>query len=276
MRIAALLLSALALTAAHAQDKKDDPKPAPGKFPEFTGRVEAEVTEIRPRVSGYLTAIHVKEGQDVQKGQVLAEIDPRVFRIEADKARAKMVRAEVQAKAADGRFERVKGLLAKGIVPKDEVDVAEAEREASRAEVDFAKAELHLAELHLSWTKITAPIDGRIGRLHQSLGNIVRADTDTLTSIVRPDPLRVTFDVDERTVLRLRDAIADGRVKDGKLAAAVAFADEEDFPHRLTVDFLDTAIDAKTGTLRVGAKLPNPKGTVYPGTSVRVRLTLAK
>jgi RND family efflux transporter MFP subunit len=207
----------------------------------------------------------------VKKGTVLAEIEPRVFQVEAERAKAMVTRAEAQAKVADARFDRVKAALEKGIVPKEEVDQAAAEREVTRAELMAAKAELELAELRLSWTKIVAPVDGKLSRLNLTVGNIVRADADILVSIVRTDPLFVVFDVDERFAVQLLRA-----VKEKKLTAAVGFATEDGFPHEAEVDDVAPVIDPQKATLRVRAKLPNPKGEHIPGQFARVRLSLPK
>jgi RND family efflux transporter MFP subunit len=264
MRPVALLLAFLLAPAATSQDKKPEAI-------DVTGHLEGTTTEVRPRVGGYISAVRVREGDAVKKGAVLAEIEPRVFQVEAERAKAIVTRAQAQAKVADARFDRVKVAVEKGIVPKEEVDQATAEREVARAELMAAKAELELAELRLSWTKITAPADGKLSRLNLAEGNIVRADTDILVNVVRTDPLFVVFDLDERTAVRLLRA-----AKDKKPAAAVGFATEDGFPHEAVVDEVAPVIDPQKATLRVRAKLPNPKGEFVPGQFARVRLNLPK
>ena len=233
-------------------------------------RTEGVVTEIRPRVSGYITAVKVDVGDVVKKGQVLAELDSRVFKIEFEKAKAKLARAEAQAKVADTRFERINALLKKGIIPREEVDQAAAEREVSRAELTLAKAEVEYAELQQSWTKITAPNDGRVGSRLVTEGNIVRADTDILTTVVRDEVLTVVAELDERSLQSLSKDLRNG----GKLKAEVALATDSGFPRAAEFRSFDESFDPKTGTINVRATLPNPKGEVRPGQFVRVRLTV--
>jgi multidrug efflux system membrane fusion protein len=266
MRTVALLVAVLSFTPARAQDKKTDP----GEVI-VTGRTEGIVTEIRPRVSGFVEAIRVKEGELVKRGQVLAELDPRAFQIELEKAKARLVKAEVQAKITDARFERLKALVATGIVPQEEVDQAASEREVSRAELMLAQAELKLAGLHLSWTKVTAPTDGRVGHRLVTEGSIVKAETDLLTTIVRDDVLTVVCEIDERSLLKLREGLRGG----GKPVAEVALSTDKGFPRVAEFRAVDQSFDPKTGTIRVRATLPNPKGDLTGGLFVRVRLTVA-
>ena len=267
MRPAALLLAGLALAAGARAD--DPPKPEPAKVYDFTGRVEADTVELRPRVTGYVTKIAVKEGEAVKKGELLAEIDPRFYRIELDRARAKLTRAEAQMKPADAKLTRLKKAVAAGTAAKEELEAAEAEREIAAAEVVLAKAELELADLQLSWTKIAAPMDGRVSRIHTIEGNLVRADTDVVAVVIRPDPLVVAFDVEERTFARLREAAGKG----GALAVSVGLATEDGFPRKAEFRTADAAVDPKTGTVRLRAALPNPKGELLPGQFVHVRVT---
>ena len=266
MRLFALSIASLLAPGASAQDKKPVSEEVV-----IEGRLESTVTEVLPRVSGRISAVHVREGDEVKKGTVLAELESRVFTIEAERAKAMVTRAEAQAKVADARFDRVKAALEKGIVPKEEVEQAAAEREVNRAELMVAKADLELAELRLSWTKITAPADGRLNQLRLTVGNFVRADTELVATVVNAAPLFVTFDIDEKTALRLRDL-----PKDTKLTAAVGLATDEGFPHPVVVESVAPAVDPDKGTLRVRARMPNPDGRHLPGLSARVRLNLPK
>jgi multidrug efflux system membrane fusion protein len=275
MRIPALLLTAFALTAAHAQDKKDDPKP-PVRASDFTGLVEATSAEMRARVTGFVVKMLVQEGDAVKAGQLLVEIDPRPYQAQLDVAKSQVTLAEAQVKLASANFARAKRASDLGTGTKEDLDKSTAEFDVAKAVLLAAKATHQIAELNLQFTKITAPIDGRIGRFFHTEGNLIVQDKDKLMTIVSTDPLRIAFDVDERTVLRLSDALGEGKFKPGNLVVNVGFANEDGFPHMLPVDFIDNKIDPKTGTLRFGAKLANPKGQYIPGSFVRVRLTLAK
>jgi RND family efflux transporter MFP subunit len=155
------------------------------------------------------------------------------------------------------------------------MDRIEGERAEAEAAVQVAKAARELAQLNLSYTKITAPISGKIGRLPLGAGNLVSADTTPLGTIVSTDPVYVVFDVDERMVLRLarmkREGKADG---DGELAVQMGVVTEADYPHRGKVAFVDNHVDPATGTVRWQALFPNPDGLLLPGMSARVRLPI--
>jgi multidrug efflux system membrane fusion protein len=248
---------------------------APGDEPknqlDVSGIIESETVEIRPRVTGFITKIAVKDGATVKKGDLLAEIDSRLYKIELDRAKAQLVRAEAQVKIAETQIARLEDAVKRGIVSKEELEKAAAEREAAKADVEVAKAGLALAELNLAYTRLTSPIDGRIGRLLTTEGNLVRADETTLVTVVRTDPVYVAFDVPERDFLRLRDSL-----KDNKAAITLGFGDDKDFPLKATLDFVSPVIDPAKATIRVRAKLANPKGDYLPGMFARVRITPAK
>jgi RND family efflux transporter MFP subunit len=269
MRIYALLLVAFAMTAAHAADKNDDPKPAAAKPLDFTGHLEATSAQLRPRVSGFLTKTLAREGTMVKAGDLIAEIDSRPYQAILDQAISQIKLAEAQLKLAETVYARDKA--AAGVVSMLQVDQDIAEIDMAKAKTMAAKAVRDVAELNVSFTRIKAPFDGKLGRLLATEGNLLVQDTDTIITIVRTDPLYVAFDVDEGSILKLRESM-----KDKKLAAAIGFADEDGFPHAVTIDFVDCQIDPKTGTIRFRATLPNPKDTYLPGMFVRVRLTPGK
>ncbi len=272
MRFAALLLAtgfAIASAEIRAVDQpKEPPKPAPGNAFDFIGRIEAATVEIRPRVTGYLEKILVKEGAMVKQGDLLAEIDPRPYKTELDLAQAKLAAAMAGSKVTAANLARLKEAITRGIVPKEELTQAEAEHERSEAMKDAAKAEVKLAELNLSWTKLIAPMDGKVGRFRLTAGNLITSDGPSVVVVVATDPLLVAFDVDERTILKLR--------RDGlnveKLTATAGLADEDGFPHKVVVDFIEPQFNPATGTVRVRGVLANPKGLISPGMFVRVRL----
>ena len=265
MRFALLLAASFALVAVPGSAA--DPPPAV----DLTGHTESDSVEIRPRVTGFITKIAVKDGETVQKGDLLAEIDSRLYKIELDKAKAQLVRAEAQVKAAEAQLNRLAEAVKRGIVSKEELEKAAAEREVAKAEVDAGKAGVAYAEIQLSYTRLVSPIDGRLSQFKLTEGNVVRADETSLVTVVRTDPLYVSFDVDEKSFLRMRDTL-----KDNKATVAVGFANDEGYPHKVTVEFVAPTFDAEKGTVRLRAKLPNPKGDYAPGMFVRVRITPAK
>jgi RND family efflux transporter MFP subunit len=251
----------------HADDKPKTEQPKPA---EFTGRLDAvETVSIRPRVTGYIDKIVVEEGDRVKAGDVLAEIDPRVYVIEVDAAKAKLTRAEARGKLTAAQSARIKKAFATGAATQEEVDQAAAEFALAEAELLAAKAELERAKLFLAWTKITSPIDGVVTRPYYSKGNLAVADTTMLFNIVRPEQLVVNVDLDERTFLKWQD-----KGKDDKFAISVGLSNEEGFPHEAKFLGFNPIVDPSTGTILMRAALANPKNKFLPGMFVRVRVTL--
>jgi RND family efflux transporter MFP subunit len=281
---AALAIACLETTSAA------DPKAAPPEvkvvrpvsrdvtdFEAFTGRTEAKTTvDLRPRVSGYLTKVAFKDGAEVKKGDLLFEIDPRPYQLEVEKAEAGLTLAQTQVKQAEAEYAHAKALAAKNALGQQELDRLAAARDEANARVNIAKAGLDTARLTLDFTKITAPITGRIGRSLLDAGNVVKADETRLATLVSEGDVYVYFDVDERTLLRLRK---EGKLKAGKglaMPVTAAVSDEKDFPRKGLIDFVDTQVDPTKGTIRARAVLPNADGVLTPGLFVRLRLPLGE
>jgi RND family efflux transporter MFP subunit len=242
-------------------------------FEDFAGHADANRTvEIRPRVTSYLSKVAFKEGSEVKKGDLLIELDNRLQKAEVDKAEANLALAKATANLAETDLRRVLQAEKAGVVSKEEVEKARASVEAANAGLVVAKATLDVARLNLAYTRIVSPIDGRIGRLYLTEGNIVKMDETSLTTISSTDPMRIYFDVDERTFLRVRRLLDDKR--DATLPLSIQLpADEDPEPRReARVDFVDSTVDPKTGTVRLRATIANPKGALVPGLFVKVRL----
>jgi RND family efflux transporter MFP subunit len=269
MRFTAPLLFVVALTAP--APAADPPKVDFKKGVEFTGRAEATVVEIRPRVTDFIDRVLVKEGATVRKGDVLAEVDDRPYKLKLDEAKAQFAVAQAEAKVAAADLALTKEAIIKGIVSKDEVTKVEAAWDAAKARVDAAKAVVALAELNLAWTKLTSPIDGRVGRFTSTPGNLLVTDGPSVVTVVAADPIAVAFDVDERTLLALLRGQGD---KANKPMVEVGLIDEDGYPHKATLEPLGHQVDPATGTVRFRATLANPKGLIAHGSFVRVRLTV--
>jgi RND family efflux transporter MFP subunit len=263
-----LLFVAAGATAGEVADHAD-----------FTGRTEAAVTvEVRARVTGYLVKVAFKDGAEVKQGDLLFEIDPRPYQAELDRANAALAAAEAHLKRADTELKRAKALIERSAMSKEDYDKVVGDVDEARAQVAVARASREVANLNLDFTKVTAPVSGRVGRRLVDSGNVVRADGTMLTTIVGKDPMYVYFDVDERTYLDLRRALRDGKVKAAKLEdlpVAVQLANEEGFPHQGKLDFVDNRADPTKGTIRMRAVLPNADGLLVPGLFAQVRLTTA-
>jgi RND family efflux transporter MFP subunit len=285
MHARALILSlAVALPVATAADEPKFPievqvcKPIAKEvtdFLEMGAHAEAaERVEIRARVLGQVAKVLFKEGSQVKKGDALFELDDRIQQKELEKAKAGRIKAEASAKSAIDNLARVEEAFKKGVAGQQEFDRAKAEFDVARATVAASRAHVEFAELNLSFTRIAAPINGRIGRCLVDPGNLAKADDTLLATIVSVDPIHIYFDIDERTALRLRRQANDGLLKPEGIPVGVALSDEAGYPRQGKLDFVNNMIDPATATLRCRAVLPNPKGLFLPGMFVRVRLPL--
>jgi RND family efflux transporter MFP subunit len=242
-------------------------------YEDFTGRTEAvESVEIRARVTGMLTKVLFQAGSLVKQGDLLFEIDPRPYQAELDKVEAEVRRAEARLKHQAEEVERAKKLLENKTLSREEFSRALAGREDAEGALRVARAGRDLAKLNLMFTRITAPITGRIGRPSLSPGNLVKADDTALTTIVSMNPMYVYFDIYERTLLRLRRTAREGKAKGEGTPVQLGLTDEEGFPRQGKIDFVDNRLNPATGTLHLRAVFPNADGFLLPGLFARVRL----
>lgn len=238
---------------------------------EYSGRLEAVgQVEIRPRVAGTLLGVHFHDGQQVREGDLLYTIDPEPFEVEARRAAAALAQARDRQRFTALELERGRRLLEANTISRREFDALEnAAREAASA-AQAARASADRARLDVDYTRIRAPISGRISRSEVTAGNVVKAGGDAapLTSIVTLDPIYASFNVDEQTLLRYLDARKGTR----PLRVQVGLAGEESHPHAGRLHSLDNQLDTRSGTIRVRAVLDNPDGRMIPGLQARVRL----
>jgi len=263
---ATLLVLALGVTLQNGAAADDSPT-----VWEFAGRTQpALAVEIRARVTGHVTRETVRIGDAVKKGDVLVEIDERPYRLGVEAAKAKLMLATAKFDAARLKAENARKLQANKVVGPDEVALTETTAAEAEASVRLAKVEVERAELDVSWTRVTAPFEGRVSAVEAVEGSLVAAEQTKLLTIVSTDLLSVTFAVPEAIVLKLRrEGLSE--VKD--LSVAIGFNGEEGFPHQAKMDTIDPVADPMTGTVRFHAILPNPKGLVLPGMAARARLT---
>jgi multidrug efflux system membrane fusion protein len=235
---------------------------------EFSGRLEAiEHVDIRSRVSGFITAVNFKPGATVKKGDVLFVIDPRPFQAEALRAEAAAGSARARADLAKLELTRAERLLADKAIAQREFDEKAAGLKDLDANVRAAQASLDAARLNLAYTRVTAPIDGRISKAEVTTGNLVDGAV-ILTSVVSSNPIYATFDGDEDTYLR----VARVSQKGAPVGVKVGLANEEGFPHQGKLEFVDNRLDAKTGSVRMRAMFDNSDNTLVPGLFARVQL----
>jgi RND family efflux transporter MFP subunit len=232
-------------------------------YEHFTGRTEAKRSiDIRARVTGYLDKVMFKEGKDVEAGDPLFEIDPRPYQATLNQAKANLAQAQAHLKRVTTDYQRALVLFGKQAMSQADFDQAVGDYNESTAGVGVAKAQVESAQLNLNFTKIAAPVTGRISRQMIDPGNLVVADNTVLTTLVTLDPIYASFDVDERTMLRFRRLIQEGKVasaQETKVPVEMGTSDEDGFPHKGVINFIDNRLDPNTGTLRVRGQFPNPK-----------------
>ena len=243
---------------------------------EYSGHVEAiESAEIRPRVGGHLQAIHYAEGSMVEKGQLLFTIDSREYKASADAAAADANRAEARVALANQELKRAETLIGDRAISQGELDQRRMEAQQAQADVLAARANFARANLDLGFTYIRAPFKGRAGEAKVKPGNLVSPNETLLTTLVSVDPVYVTFTGDERAFLRYQEIVRAGNAespRDGGTPVLVGLANEDGFPHKGQVDFVDNALNPATGTIRARAVVPNPDNRFTPGLFARVRL----
>jgi RND family efflux transporter MFP subunit len=281
----AAVLAALALGAACAPAAPPPPPPpqvtvAPAlgrpvtEYDEFTGRMEATNTvEVRPRVSGFVRSVGFAEGAVVQRGQVLFEIDPRPYQDEVVRAAAALEQARTRLRLAASETERAQRLVAAQAISREEFESRTSSRAEGEAAVQAAQAALRSAQLNLEWTRVRAPISGRVSRAEVTPGNLVQAGppaASLLTTVVSLDPIYVYFDGDEQSYLKLAGLSRPGAGP--RTQVAMGLANEQGYPHTGTLDFVDNRLDPAAGTIRARAVFRNADGRFTPGLFARVRL----
>ncbi|VTS02409.1 rnd family efflux transporter mfp subunit : RND family efflux transporter, MFP subunit OS=Singulisphaera acidiphila (strain ATCC BAA-1392 / DSM 18658 / VKM B-2454 / MOB10) GN=Sinac_6016 PE=4 SV=1: HlyD [Gemmata massiliana] len=255
-------------------------------YEDFAGRTEPyRVVELKSRVTGHLKKIHFKDGQDIEEGQPLFEIDSRIYRAQLDQATAALAKAEVHLKTATDNYDRVKGLYDKGSAAKEDYDIKAGDRAEAEGDVNVARAAVQLAATNLRYCTIRAPFDGRLDKRFVDEENLIKADDTALSTIVRLDYVYATFDVDERTVSRVRKLIEQGAVKSSRehpRMVQIALADDDTHTLSGQIVFSSNQIDAGTGTLRIRAEILNPRiprapwYMLSPGQFVRVRMPIGE
>jgi RND family efflux transporter MFP subunit len=257
------------------------------EFEDFTGRTEPyRVVEVRPQVTGAVERVYFEDGEYVNAGDPLFDLDGTWFAAQRNSAASAIGVAEGQKKVAIAQLDVNKSLLktsdealAKGAISKDEnnksraeVEKANAEVEKAGAEIEKARSDLARAETTLSYTHIGAQLSGRLSRRRVDPGNIVKENETILTTIVTLDPIYVAFDIDEQTLLRLRRLITAGKiqsVRESRMAVQVGLADRDGFEFAGTLKFVENMLDQNTGTLRLRCEMNNPQVRVERGMRFR-------
>lgn len=249
------------------------------EWEEYTGRLEAaESVEVRARVNGYLQSIHFKDGGIVKKGDLLFVIDPRPYQAELERAKADLALAMAKFERTEKDLARAQKLLQVRAASQEEVDTRVAEQRQAQESVQAARATVNAAQLNVDFTQVRAPINGRISRYFISVGNLINGGTTQstlLTTIVSLDPIYCYFEADERSYLKDMRLLRGGERpngREGRQPAYVGLVDEEGFPHKGYIDFVDNRLDPNTGTITGRAVLPNPDLLLAPGLFARLRI----
>jgi RND family efflux transporter MFP subunit len=238
------------------------------------------MVEVRARVNGYLESVHFKDGTEVKKGDLLFVIDPRPYQAELDRAVANLAQAQTHLEWTSNDWSRAQRLLQAKAVSVEEADSRNKAMGEAEAALQSDRAAVESAKLNLEYTRITAPISGRIGRKLITEGNLVNSSqgqSTLLTTIVSLDPVYCYFDADERSVLKYRQLAREGKQdysREGKVPVELQLANENSFPHQGVLDFMDNQVNVATGTLRVRGVFPNPgpERILQPGFFARVRV----
>jgi membrane fusion protein, multidrug efflux system len=235
---------------------------------EFSGRLEAvERVEIRPRVSGFIAAINFNPGAEVKKGDVLFVIDQRPYEAEANRAEAAALAARAKADFAKVELARAEKLIAEKAIAQREADEKISGVKELEATARAAHAAHESAKLNLGFTKVHAPISGRVSKAEVTVGNLVDGNV-VLTSVVSKDPIYASFDGDEQSFLRVGALARKGE----PVTVRIGLVNESGFPHEGKLEFVDNRVDPATGSVRMRAVFDNGDNALAPGLFARVQL----
>jgi membrane fusion protein (multidrug efflux system) len=242
----------------------------------FIGRTEAtEDVSLRAQVEGVLLKRHFTGGDDVEAGDLLFEIDATPYNTEVNQQKASLKHAQSAYKIAKNRWQRGQKLINTGAISELDIDELTASMNQTESDVAIKQAYLDNALLNLSYTKIMAPISGRISRSKVSTGDLITANNLELATLVQLDPIWVNFQIPEKTLTKARKEFTDGLTVDtDDLTATINLSDTLDYPHTGKIDFIDNRIDQSTGTLAIRAIFINPKASLLPGQYTKLSLAM--
>jgi RND family efflux transporter MFP subunit len=283
--IAGPVLALLTLSACGGGKQEQAPPPPPVTvsvplvqdvvdWDEYVGRFEAvQTVEVRPRASGYLQGVHFQDGQFVRAGQLLFTVDPRQAQAAVAQATAQLAQSEATLANAQTELARSQTLAASRAASIEEVEARQAAVRSGVAQVAASRATLRARNLDLGFTRVTAPITGRISERKVDPGNSVIADQTVLTTVVSVNPLHFVFQGSEALLLKYQRQ--DSGTQNGT-PVRIKLSDESEYSHAGVLDFVDNAIDAQAGTIRARAIVPNPGGFLKPGMFGSMRLEASR
>jgi len=242
---------------------------------EFVGRVEAiKAVDILARIDGFIQQVAFKEGQLVHAGDLLYVIEPPPYQAALSGAQAELAGAKATLANAESALARARELRQSQNVSEAAFEQVQATRDTAAASVAQAEANVRKAEINLSYTRITSPIDGRIGRTSFVAGSFVTPSSGTLSRVVQMDPIRVVFSVSDRALLDIRTRAGDVPLEElyKRFVPALRLSNGADYAQSGTIEFVGNEIDPQTGTVPVRARFANPKALLVPGQFVTVRV----
>ncbi|MDR3621209.1 MAG: efflux RND transporter periplasmic adaptor subunit [Paludisphaera borealis] len=257
-------------------------------YVDFTGRTEAvQSVDIRPRTTGYLVKMPFTEGSDVKAGDLLFEIDPRPYQAQLDQAQGQVNLYQAQLKLARTTYARDRAInrITPNAVSDQQLDQDVAALDEADARVKAYEKNMEVYRLNHEFTRVVSPIAGMVSRYYLTLGNLVNQDQTLLTTIVSLDPMYAYFDLDEPTMLRIRRAINEGRLKSRasgiRLPLYMGLQGEPGYPHEGEIDFVNNQLNPTTGSILVRGVFANPKPQtgvrlLSPGMFVRIRLPIGQ
>jgi RND family efflux transporter MFP subunit len=294
--IAAVLLPGLCLaltgcTRAPSEAPAAAPPPVTVSYPverevtdyaDYTARTAAvDSVELRARVSGYLEKVNFKDGALVRKGDELFAIEPRTYQAVLEQARGNLASVEARVTRLDADLARARRMIGTGAISREDLDKTAGDLGEAAASRAAAQAAVERARLDLGFTKVAAPVSGRISRSVITVGNLVQAGDQgggtLLTTVVSVDPMYAYFDVDEHTVQRVKQLIREGKAKtpdEVEIPVWLGLANEDGYPHRGAVNFIDNQVNPRTGTLKVRGVFLNKDEALSPGYFARVRVPI--
>ena len=250
-------------------------------YGEYVGKIRAQqFVEIHARVEGYLENMLFKEGSYIQKGQTLFVIDPKLYKANADKARAQVNKARANKQKAERDLNRIKPLYAHNAASQLDLDNATAAYEIAKADLAVSEADLTQAQMTLGYTRVTSPISGYISERVADIGTLVGpgGGKSLLATVVKSDTVRVDFSMTALDYLRSKDRNvnlgSNDPTRKWNSFVTITLADGSVYPHRGLVDFADPQVDPKTGTFSVRAEMPNPDRSLLPGEFTKVKVLL--
>lgn len=277
----------IALAGCKAKEDRTPPPPEAGfvvmknetvpLVVELAGRTAAfETSEVRPQVTGVIRARLFEEGAMVTRGQTLYQIDPSLYAASAAQARATLANAQAAQVSAQALADRYRPLAAMEAVSKQDYTNAVASARQAAAAVQQARAQVETANVNLRFTRVPAPISGRIGRSLYTTGALVTSgQTDALATIQRLDPMFVDIQESSADLLALRRSLSSGGIVPSSAQVTLQLEDGSTYELPGQLQFAESLVDPATGTVTLRARFPNPSGLLLPGMYVRARLSQA-